>query len=208
MSSHKKVRFSLDQFHKHMDEDAVEKMTSQLQVMQFDRDRERDTLRGYKTPVMMQMPALYKARMLPKHTPLVTFEFAVLALHNISGFDSLSTVAEFTSVFDEFFFTYVYAANNFKEDLVACSTHQDLQRWVKDYGKARTHLKRWERTSDECWRFLIDVSAQACLRSVSTNANVLNWVTITPDGKLLWHITADFLKTYRHLTYTYYKQDE
>ena len=93
MSTRKKVRFSLDQFHRHMDDEETEKMTNQLQVMlerdSHDEREARETLRGYKTQVIMQMPALYKARMLPKHTPLVTFEFAVLALHNISGFDTI-----------------------------------------------------------------------------------------------------------------------
>lgn len=182
---------------KKQDEAAEKKKISDEKKKQKEQGFEIAILRDYMTPP----PEL------PLGVQVVAFEFAVLALLNLD-FSSCKTVAEFKFLFEPFYRNYITAPNNFeiyfKSGLITLST---LEAWVQTYAVSRKDEKCKSISKDQCWRFLLYVSVDSCLKALQ---QVLNWVTISPTNILIWNITPDFLKTYRLPMYVwngYYKHE-
>ena len=72
-------------------------------------------------------------------------------------------------------------------------TRAGIQEWIDDYDVSRHSVGHRLTHADECWRFLMYVSAETCLKSF---AQIFpNWLSISKNGKLTWKITSEmFMK--------------
>ena len=214
MSKKKKVTFSLNAFHKNLEDEDIAKQVEAMRIQAKIQESEliwernlKNANRGYKCDVSFDMIHIGPAIELPKGVQPIAFEFAVLAMHNIKSFDQCCTVTDFTKKFDAFFFAYIQAPKNFHDQLLMRPrplNHGILQQYVRSYGLDRQKNPVKDKKSEECWRFLLYVSARSCLETISSATDVLNWVTILPDETLVWHILPNFTATYRHQTYTWH----
>jgi len=124
----------------------------------------------------------------PEGVQLVAFEFALLVLLNVD-FVTCRTVAMFKALFEPFYMTYIQAPAQFQSYFKKPLTGVGIQEWIDTYAISRKNVKF--RHYEDGWRFLIYVSAEACLKSITTVFP--NWVSISEAGDLRWNITPEMV---------------
>jgi len=195
-------KMSLDAFQALCQKDELEKESLRKEQEEKDRKVEKERqLRldkaaaeafcGYSIPVAYDdsLPIVE----VPADVQLIAFNFALLSLFNIKGFSMSETIAAFKEVFEPFYMNFILAPKNFQGYLKDKPTRAGIQEWIDDYAVSRHSVRHRLAHADECWRFLMYVSAETCLKSF---AQIFpNWLSISKNGKLTWKITSEtFMK--------------
>jgi hypothetical protein len=143
--------------------------------------------KGYKNEIVRDYSL--PATEVPEGVQLVAFEFALLVLLNVDFF-ICRTVTAFKVLFQPFYLKYILAVNQF-ESCFSFKERVDIQEWIATYAVTRKSEKFRRSQYEDCWRFLIYVSAEACLKSIATVFP--DWVSISETGDLTWNITPEIL---------------
>lgn len=141
--------------------------------------------KGYKNEIVRDYSL--PATEVPEGVQQVAFEFALLVLLNVDVL-TCRTVTAFKALFQPFYMQYILAPNQFE----SCFKERvNIQEWIATYAVTRKSEKFRRSQYEDCWRFLIYVSAEACLKSIATVFP--DWVSISETGDLTWNITPEIL---------------